>query len=135
MSQDSVFLDTVGLIALWDESDQWHEAAQEAFQKISGAHRPVLTTSFVLLECGNAAARRPYRPAVDRLRNRLEASNGLLIPTDDDWQKAWLAYQRGEAGQAGIVDHVSFNVMRRLHLTEAFTNDRHFRAAGFVTLF
>jgi len=25
--------------------------------------------------------------------------------------------------------------MRRLGLTEAFTNDQHFRAAGFTTLF
>lgn len=40
-----------------------------------------------------------------------------------------------EAAQAGIVDHVSFLVMRRLGITEAFTNDRHFSAAGFITLF
>jgi predicted nucleic acid-binding protein len=25
-----VFLDTVGLLALWDTSDQWHQAAQAA---------------------------------------------------------------------------------------------------------
>jgi len=30
---------------------------------------------------------------------------------------------------------VSFAVMRRLGITEAFTNDRHFGAAGFTTLF
>jgi len=33
------------------------------------------------------------------------------------------------------VDHVSFVVMRRLGVGRAFTNDRHFRAAGFETLF
>jgi predicted nucleic acid-binding protein len=33
------------------------------------------------------------------------------------------------------VDHLSFVVMRRLDLLEAFTNDRHFRAAGFHALF
>lgn len=44
-------------------------------------------------------------------------------------------YDRGEAGEAGIVDHISFIVMRRLSLTEAFTNDRHFEAAGFRFLF
>ena len=42
---------------------------------------------------------------------------------------------RDEAGQAGIVDHVSFAVMRRLGITQAFTNDRHFQTAGFETLF
>lgn len=40
-----------------------------------------------------------------------------------------------ESGGASIVDHVSFAVMRRLGLSKAFTNDRHFRGAGFETLF
>jgi len=30
---------------------------------------------------------------------------------------------------------VSFIVMRREGITEAFTNDRHFPAAGLITLF
>ena len=32
ISHDPVFLDTVGLIALWDASDQWHAAALPVFQ-------------------------------------------------------------------------------------------------------
>jgi len=39
------------------------------------------------------------------------------------------------AGDAGIVDHVSFQVMRRLGITEEFTNDKHFQAAGFAVQF
>jgi predicted nucleic acid-binding protein len=41
----------------------------------------------------------------------------------------------GSAGEAGIVDHLSFAIMRRLGITDAFTNDRHFAAAGFNILF
>jgi predicted nucleic acid-binding protein len=59
----------------------------------------------------------------------------ILVPTDREVEEAWIAFDRGEAGQAGIIDQVSFVVMRRLGLTEAFTNDRHFQAAGFKTLF
>ncbi|MDS4021733.1 MAG: hypothetical protein RKR03_14740 [Candidatus Competibacter sp.] len=59
----------------------------------------------------------------------------LIIPTEADWENAWTAYQRGEAGQAGIVDQVSFIIMRQLGITEAFTNDRHFRAASLRVLF
>jgi predicted nucleic acid-binding protein len=33
------------------------------------------------------------------------------------------------------VDHVSFAVMRRLGISKAFTNDRHFKAAGFEPMF
>jgi len=50
-------------------------------------------------------------------------------------EQAWGAYRRGIAGDAGIVDHVSFVVMQRLGLTEAFTNDRHFVSAGLAVLF
>lgn len=131
----AVFLDTVGLLALWDVSDQWHGVAEAAFQKLAAHHTPLLTTTFVLLECGNASARRPYRHEVGTLRRLLERRNELIVPTSADWDTAWAAYDRGDAGRAGIVDHVSFAVMRRLGIQEAFTNDQHYRAGGFQTLF
>jgi predicted nucleic acid-binding protein len=129
------FLDTVGLIAVWDESDQWHMAASAAYAGSLGRREPVVTTTWILMECGNAAARRPYRSDVDDLRLRLSAQERLLVPTDEDLDRAWANDRRGEAGSAGIVDHVSFVVMRRLGLSRVFTNDAHFRAAGFETLF
>ena len=87
------------------------------------------------MECGNTAARRTFRGDVCALRQTLDLREELIVPTEDDWQAAWVAYERGEAGQAGIVDHVSFQVMRRLGITEAFTNDKHYQAAGFTVLF
>ena len=100
----TVFLDTVGLLAVWDESDQWHCAAEACFSKLLACRAELVTTSFVLLECGNAAARRPYRSAVGRLRNQMEPGGRLIVPTVEDWQIAWPAYERGEADSAGIVD-------------------------------
>lgn len=131
----SAFLDTVGLLAIWNRADQWHGAASQALARIQVARTPVLTTRFVLAECANAAARRPYRLDVDVLRENLEDEGMLISPTDDDWRAAWEGYRRGEAGGAGLVDQLSFAVMRRLLIDDAFTNDRHFRAAGFRILF
>jgi predicted nucleic acid-binding protein len=130
-----VFLDTVGLLALWDVADQWHADAARAFERIVARRESALTTTFVLLECGNTASRRPYRAEVDILRRTLQLRRELIVPTEEDWLLAWQAYGQNQAGHAGIVDHVSFVVMRRLGMTEAFTNDRHFQAAGFTTLF
>jgi uncharacterized protein len=130
-----VFLDTVGLLALWNRHDQWHAAAKRAFDALVATERGFLTTTFVLLECGNAATRRPFRREVCLLRQRLEAAGLLVAPTNVDWQLAWLAYDRGEGAEAGIVDCVSFVVMKRLGISEVFTNDQHFRAAGFQILF
>ena len=131
----AVFLDTVGLLALWDKSDQWHDAATTAFAAIQIDRTEVVTTTFVLAECANAAARRPYRLAVARLRDRLEAAGALIVPTKSDWREAWEAYRLFTSGQAGLVDQISFVVMRRLGLSDVFGNDTHFRAAGMTTLF
>ena len=130
-----VFLDTVGLIAVWERADQWHDSAASVFRTLLRDGSPLITTPHVLLECGNALARRPCRADVALLRRNLAASGGLIAPTHQEEDDAWAAYERGEAGQAGIVDHVSFVVMRRLGLTRAFTSDSHFRAAGFEALF
>jgi predicted nucleic acid-binding protein len=131
---NAVFLDTVGLIAVWDATDQWHPAAEAAYQKLLSQGRPLVTTEMVLLECGNAAARRPYRPRVNALRRVLIEGRLLVVPKPEEVEAAWVAYDTSAAGGAGIVDHLSFQVMRRLGLNEAFTNDQHFQAAGFTTL-
>jgi predicted nucleic acid-binding protein len=130
-----VFLDTVGLIAAWNRQDQWHPAAVRVLGELIRTRAPLFTTSPVLLECGNAASRHPFSADVVEFRSEITGSESLIIPTAEDEVAAWAAYQRGEAGSAGIVDHVSFVVMRRLGLTDAFTSDAHFRAAGFRTLF
>jgi uncharacterized protein len=131
----TIFLDTVGLLAIWDQDDPWHAVADSAWRQIIAAPVTWITTAYILLECGNAAARTPSRVKVDELRRQLERLGTLIHPGDPDWVEAWEHYMRREAAAAGIVDQVSFAVMRRLGVSEAFTNDRHFKAAGFVTLF
>ena len=130
-----VFLDTVGLLAVWDVSDQWNAAADAAYQVVIRRGVLLVTTPLILWECGNAAARRPFRQRVNVLRLKLIREGLLIEPTDHEIDNAWAAFDKGEAAQAGIVDHVSFQIMNRLGITEAFTNDKHFQAAGFLVLF
>ncbi len=131
----AAFLDTVGMLAIWDVADQWHSVAEQAFDDLLRKNISLVSTSFVLMECGNAAARRPYRDRVSMLRTQLIDDGLILDPTPGETEEAWNAYDRGEAVAAGIVDHLSFIVMRRLGIRQAFTNDNHFHAAGFETLF
>ena len=83
-----VFLDTAGLLAVWDESDQWHEQACPVYEALLVEDFVPVTTPYVLAECANAAARRSFRRDVVALR-----------------------------------DQLSFVVMRRFGLREAFTNE------------
>jgi predicted nucleic acid-binding protein len=72
---------------------------------------------------------------VIELRRDLVLCGDLIEPTAGDIDAAWTDYAHGVAGSAGIVDQISFTVMRRLGLTDVFTNDRHFTVAGVTTLF
>ena len=130
-----MFLDTVGLLALWDRADNWHEQAERAFKDLQAQRLDCVTTTFILAECGNAAAGKPYRNAVAQLRRRMEAGGRTIIPTAEDWQLAWQQYEQGIAGSAGIVDQISLVVARRLGIHQVFSNDKHFAAAGFEVLF
>jgi predicted nucleic acid-binding protein len=132
---NGVFLDSVGILATVNKSDRWHAVAVLAYELLVESRAQPFTTTFILAEVGNAAARNPTRRKVCELFDNLNKTDCIIAPTEQDWHAAWAAYRRGEAGDAGIVDHVSFQVMARLGIRRAFTNDRHFRAAGFEPLF
>jgi hypothetical protein len=36
-----------GLLAVWDESDQWHQAAEECLSELLGCRADLVTSSFV----------------------------------------------------------------------------------------
>ena len=135
MNGPPVFLDTVGLIALWDRDDQWHPRASQAFLEIAKQRSRLYTSAPVLLECANAAARRPYRGIVAELWRELKAAGCVFHPTEQDWEEAWADYKKGPVGGPGVVDLISFRAMRSWRVGRAFTNDRHFREAGFQILF
>lgn len=132
---NKVFLDTAGLIALWDGADQWHAAAGEAMSLLDVPGTRFVTSPYILLECGNSLARTPFRAKVCLFRQELVEQDDLVEPSAAEIEEAWAAYWRDSAGGAGIVDQVSFVIMRRLGITDVFSNDRHFKAAGFNTLF
>ncbi|HRC85935.1 MAG TPA: nucleic acid-binding protein, partial [Thermoanaerobaculia bacterium] len=59
----------------------------------------------------------------------------VVEPSREEIAQAWQAYERMPSGGPGVVDLLSFRAMERLRLRRAFTNDRHFRTAGFEVLF
>jgi predicted nucleic acid-binding protein len=132
---NQVFLDTVGIIAILDQDDQWHAAAVSAYEHVRASGLQPVTTPHLLWESGNAASRRPYRRDIAELREKMAEAERILHVSDADEEAAWMAYVAGTAGEAGVVDHISFVVMNKFGIQRAFTNDRHFQAVGFETLF
>ena len=76
MTSDAVFLDSVGLIAVWNADDQWHAAAKPVFADLVKEKTRLVTTTYILLECGNAAARRPFRNDVIAPAECVEFASG-----------------------------------------------------------
>jgi predicted nucleic acid-binding protein len=65
----------------------------------------------------------------------LASENLVISPSEDELVEAWAQYSSERYGTASVIDIASFIVMRRLGITQAFTNDQHLKAAGFITLF
>ena len=108
-----VFLDTVGLVAVWNERDQWHASASGVFARLLHEKTVLVTTPYLLAECANAVARRHSRAALVALREMLERRKRVLVPADEDWQAAWRSYATDRSGGPSVVDQLSFLAMRR----------------------
>ncbi len=129
---ESVFIDTGYILALVNENDQHHAEAVALSENFDG--QPVVVTDAVLLEIGNALSRMD-RDAAAQIIQDLRKSPGVNVVnlTPELFESAFEMYRHHTDKQWGLVDCVSFVVMRGLALTTALAFDQHFVQAGFVT--
>ncbi len=136
MPSRTVFLDTNGWLALLNASDTLHEAARALWEDLVEQGAMLVVTDWVLAETGNGLARTPARRqlslAVDLFRSSARAR--FLFVSSAYLEKALDLYEKREDKAWGLVDCASFVVMQALGITEAFTDDRHFKQAGFQRL-
>jgi uncharacterized protein len=127
------FADTFYFIALLNPQDQSH---QRALSFANNSRRPIVTTTWVLLELGNylaaTAKRHLFADLVRYLRTQPLAD---VIPASDQLFDRGLAlYETRPDKQWSLTDCISFIIMHDQNLTEALTGDHHFEQAGFVAL-
>jgi len=130
---NKIFVDTLFLVALINRRDQYHQQARELADRFNGY--PLLTTDAILLEFGNALARNYKNEAVDLIEYFLSAEEAEIFRlTPELFDKAFALYKSYRDQSWGLVDCISFVVMREANVTQALTCDRHFIQAGFQTL-
>jgi len=129
----TLFLDTSYAIALSSPSDQLHEPAVRAAERIESERASLVTTRAVTLEIGNALSKLKYRRAAVELLQSLEDDPAVeVVPlTEELYERAAQLYGARADKEWGLTDCVSFVVMRERGLTEALTADEHFSQAGF----
>ena len=127
------FIDTVFVVALINQRDQYHERAAELAESFEG--RQFLITDALLLEIANALARKFRAQAAEVIEYFLSSGDVEVVRlTPDLFDEAFALYQAHQDKAWGLTDCVSFVAMRRAGIQEAITFDQHFVQAGFRAL-
>ena len=128
-----IFVDTLFVIALINRRDQYHQQATGLADMLEGY--PLLVTDAVLLEIGNALARGYKKEAVEVIEQFLSSDEVEIVRlTPELFEEAFALYKSYQDKDWGLVDCISFVVMRQAGVREALTFDRHFVQAGFQVL-
>lgn len=133
MATAATFVETLFVVALINDRDQYHERAASLAERYRG--RPLITTAAILLEIGNTLARGHKEKAVQVIDAFLPSPDIEVVRLNPELLDRALALYRSHRDKEwGLIDCVSFVAMADVGLSEALTFDRHFAQAGFVAL-
>lgn len=128
-----IFVDTSFIVALVNERDQYHQRAVELVDQYDA--QPLVTTDSVLLEIANALSRAYKAEAVQVIEDLLSSDNIEIVHlTPDLFDRAFELYKARQDKTWGLVDCISFVIMRSRNTLTAPTFDQHFVQAGFQAI-
>jgi predicted nucleic acid-binding protein len=129
------FLDTSYLVAITHKRDQYHSNAVSVSKFLESPVR-LITTEAVLMEYGNMLSQVNVREKAFRyiqmLRNAPDTE--IISVSAELFEKGLTDFGRYKDKEWGLVDCLSFVVMREKEISHALTSDRHFEQAGFKIL-
>jgi len=126
-------IDTSFVVALVNKKDEDHHKATELSFDFN--RKQTIVTDAVLLEIGNSLSRRFKRESVEAIEGFFESEEVEIIRLDESlFNKAFELYKTHTDKTWGLVDCISFVVMKENNITDALTSDKHFVQAGFRAL-
>jgi len=116
--------------------DRYHEKAVRLAEQIEEQNIRLVTTRAILLEIGNALSKERYRPAAVKLIDSLENDPTVeIVPLSEKiFSQAFRLYRDRADKEWGLIDCVSFVVMKDREISEALTSDEHYEQSGFRAL-
>jgi len=129
----AIFADTYYWLALINPRDEAHQEAITLSQTLS---EPLLTTTWVLTEVGDAMHDPANRPTFIRLMHDIANDpQTTVIPAEQKWfDRGFALFSKRLDKKWSLTDCISFIVMQDLRLTDALTGDGDFVQAGFRKL-
>ena len=130
----NIFLDTAFIQAILNSNDQYYRQGITLLPLVKKAKKVWLTEA-ILMEVGNALSAVNRQKVVDFIRKCYVTENIKVIKIDHSlFSQAINFYEAYSDKTWGLIDCISFVVMRENNLTIALTSDYHFIQAGFRAL-
>ncbi len=125
-----IFVDTSAIYAWADTADPNHQASVRRLQAILESDEDLLTHNYVLLESMALLQARLGLAAAIKLAS--DSRSFVIEWVDDELHASGIEeLKRSRNRQLSIVDQISFLVMRRRGVVNAFAFDPDFVSAGF----
>ncbi len=133
MTNEPLFLDTSGLLCLFDTADARHEQANGIFRQAEF----LLTANYVLAEfvplTHVRGLNREY--ALSFLQTLVLLPRLELVWIDEILHRRAMTLLENRLDKTySLCDATSFVLMRERRITEALTTDKHFEQEGFIRL-
>ncbi len=135
---EKIFFDTGGIVAYLNKSDQFHEHALSAFEKLKlikgGAS--LVTTDYVLDEVCSKFSKVNFRNKATEFIAWFRSNKSRKVVHIDErlFEQALQNYRTCADKEWSLTDCASFIVMKQEGIMQAFTTDKDFEQAGFIRL-
>jgi predicted nucleic acid-binding protein len=129
-----VYVDTSALLAIMDADDQNHARASAAWQALIADGSALVCTSYVLVETFALLQSRLGLAAVRAFQDDVVPLLQVKWIDAESHQRSVASLLVAGRRQLSLVDCASFDAMRNVGLTTAFTFDHHFGEQGFDSL-
>ena len=128
-----IYVDTGALLARYVQRDQYYRQATDGWKRLVQSGRKCLTSNLIVSETATLLARRAgYQFAAQRIRLLLTSPLlTVLHSSQEDELQAVELMEKYADQEVTFVDCVSFVLMRKHRMRDAFAFDRHFEHAGF----
>jgi len=134
-----VFVDSFGWIALGNRDDAYHEQAAALYRDLKQQGARMVTTDDVLVEVCNGLSRLRLRHFARQLIAQIEIAKQqgaleVIHVTEDLFAEGLALFLSRPDKEWNLTDCISFVVMEKRGIRQAFTADKHFVQAGFEAL-
>jgi hypothetical protein len=126
-------MDTSYILALYDKNDKYHAKANELKKSFNDSDKFVLSDA-VILEIGNGLSEPKFRKDVISFITEIRSStNFRIFPLSKRILQGGLnIFSSFQDKYWGLVDCISFFIMKEQNISNALTADSHFKQAGFI---